>query len=81
MESKTANYDVEKNCGNKFSQGGNPLTSQEIKEYFERNQEAKVRCEKLLDEELKKNRCLKELFEKHPEKREQYIFKMMDSNF
>ena len=55
--------------------------NKEIKEYLERNKEAKVQCEKILDKELKTNDGLRKVFEKDPEKRELYIYKMLDSGF
>ena len=53
--------------------------NKEIKEYLKRNKEAKVRCEKILDKELKTNDELRKVFEKDPEKRELYIYKMLYS--
>lgn len=55
--------------------------NKEIKEYLEQNKEAKEQCEKILDRELKTNDGLRKVFEKYPEKRELYIYKMLDSGF
>lgn len=55
--------------------------NEKIKEYLERNKEAKERCEKILDRNLKTNDELRKVFEKDPEKRELYIYKMIDSGF
>ena len=40
---------------------------------------AKKRAEKKLEEHLKSNKELRELFEKHPERKEMYIEKVLDS--